>query len=176
VSTVAAVLVIMVLANGFVAPVAMHLRDREVIANLPEGHREMWLRNYENLGEVLRQMQSSDPAVAQAAWLNVRGKLEAIVAASAFALLGVAIGHVRRRANITPSLMVTTAWWLGAWLLYNALYHWSTFLVIMLSLSRDWKPWVASLIFGVIAVIVLIVTRTGATNHLRQGHSGTAQL
>jgi hypothetical protein len=173
-STVAAVLVAMVMVEGFVAPAAMYSRDREAIATVPEEHRAMWLRNYENLVDVVQEMRSHDAAIARAAWLNVRDKLEAIVAASAFALLGIAIGHVRRRADVAPSLQVTVFWWLGAWLLYNALYHWSTFLVIILSLSRDWKPWVASLIFGVIAVMVLISTRTGAANRLRQGYSGAA--
>jgi hypothetical protein len=157
--TVAVALFTVAIVDGFVAPAAMYWRDRDVLATLPEQHRAMWLHNYENIVDVVRRAQSADPPVAEAARLTLGEKSEMLAGAMALALLGIAVGHARLHRARRTGVLAATGWWLGAWLMYNALDYWSQFLVILLSMPAAWRHWIPPLIFAAIAALVLLTSR-----------------
>ena len=151
-------LTLIVITDGWIAPAAMYERNRPLIERLPEPHRGLAVREYAPLPEVIVLTRSASPELARAARLGLLDKVQMLTAALAFALLGTAIGTARRRARVKTGVFALAGWWLGAWLLYNALEHWSWIAALLLSLSRDWRPWIAPLLFGVLSGVLLLVS------------------
>jgi hypothetical protein len=158
-----AALVVIVVTDGWLAPRVLYERSRPWIERLPEPHRALAVREYAPLSEVVVLAQGENPELAHAARLGLRDKLQMLAGAFAFALMGAAIGSARRRAGVKLGVSTLTGWWLGAWLLYNALEHWSQIAVILLSLARDWRPWIAPLFFAVLSGLLLLADAIYAT-------------
>ncbi len=139
------------------APAAMYAWHREFINRIPQEDRGLWVRKYENTADVIAAALSDDETLAQPARLSLRDTSEVLAAAVAFAVLGIAIGRARAHQRVKTGLLVVAVWWLGAWVLYNALHYWSLYLAILFGVARDAQPWLAAAIVAALAVTTYIL-------------------
>ena len=153
-------LIVIAIANGWIAPAGRLARDHGIGA-LPRDELRMdKLRVYGTTADVMAAFWSQDRERSQAAWGALRDLADLVRRALAFALLGIALGAwARHRATIAGAVTA----WAVAWVAYDAARHWDVYFMILVSLPRTFALWVADTLFIVTALLLLALSRRNAT-------------